>query len=182
MRLACLLLFLTLIGFAPPNASAQDTPAAIKPLTIGDTVPDVVLENIINYSSPEARVSDFNGKVLLLDFWASWCGPCLKKLPGLDALQRKHAANLQVLLVSRKSSIDTYERLCTFFETKRTPSGENYILPDVVGDATLGQLFPHKSIPYMVVIDTAGTVKAFLSGDDLTLERIQSFLPATANR
>ena len=46
----------------------------------------------------ELRSEDFKGKVVVLDFWAPWCGPCKQEIPGYDALQKKYGADGLVVI------------------------------------------------------------------------------------
>lgn len=50
---------------------------AQRPLSIGDTVPDLLFDNLLNHSAPTVRLSGFRGKLVILDFWATWCTACL---------------------------------------------------------------------------------------------------------
>jgi thiol-disulfide isomerase/thioredoxin len=50
-------------------------------------VPDLTLKTVAGH---EVRLSDFRGKILLVDFWATWCGPCKETIPDLVKLQTRH--------------------------------------------------------------------------------------------
>ena len=57
-----------------------------KTLQIGDLPIDVVGKNT---DGSEIKISDYKGKVVIVSFWASWCGPCRKELPVLSGIQKK---------------------------------------------------------------------------------------------
>jgi peroxiredoxin len=57
---------------------------------VGRPAPDFALADI---SGRTMRLSDFKGKIVLLDFWATWCAPCRREIPGFNRLQRQFAAS-----------------------------------------------------------------------------------------
>lgn len=78
-----------LILFAPSAAHAIGT---------GITPPDFALQSLDQKS---VRLSEYRGKVILLDFWASWCGPCRDSLPWMQSMQEKYGAQgFQVVAVN----------------------------------------------------------------------------------
>jgi thiol-disulfide isomerase/thioredoxin len=72
-------------------------PAAQAATEAGQPVPDLDLPG----SSVGQRLSDLKGKVVYLDFWASWCGPCKQSFPWMNEMQRKYGARgLQVVAIN----------------------------------------------------------------------------------
>lgn len=152
---------------------ARTQTAALK---VGDKVPDIVLNNIINYKSTSLKLTDFKGKLLIIDFWATWCGSCIKKFPLLDSMQTVHGDKLQILLVNSKSSGDTEQKVRTLFEKRKTAAGANFNLPIALHDTTLKALFPHSTIPYYVWIGSGGKVIAITSSAGVSASTIHAAL------
>jgi len=89
-------------GSAPPDAAGevQDTARVSKGVgpNIGYTAPDFELADL---DGRMHRLSDLRGKVVLLNFWATWCGPCRIEMPTLQALHEDLGGrDLQVLAVA----------------------------------------------------------------------------------
>jgi thiol-disulfide isomerase/thioredoxin len=91
----------------PPAPQAQATPEAAQPAAAGASGPDLSQAGkalpsveIKDASGAAAKLSDLKGKPVLVNMWATWCVPCIKELPTLDALAAREGAKLQVVLVN----------------------------------------------------------------------------------
>jgi len=89
---------------AAPAPQAQEAPAPVATAAAGpDTarkgkpIPEAEIKND---QGAAAKLSDLKGKPLLVNLWATWCVPCIKELPTLDALAARDAAKLQVVVVN----------------------------------------------------------------------------------
>ena len=82
-------LILLLLVFAGCSSSTE------TPKTEAIDAPDFTLKSI---DGENITLSDFKGKVVLLDFWATWCGPCLQSIPELVRLQKKYMDKGLVIL------------------------------------------------------------------------------------
>ena len=96
---------------APPQAqegaaaltAAQDEPENTGTLDIshkGEAMPIVVFEAP---NGDKVTLGDFRGRPILVNIWATWCGPCVAEMPTLDALAQREAERLQVMVVSQDS-------------------------------------------------------------------------------
>lgn len=151
-------------------AYSQDKAIIIKPLNIGDKVPDISF-NMVNYPSKTAKLSDFANKLVILDFWATWCTGCLHSFPKMDSLQQQYADKLQVLLVNTKSTSDDELKIQSLFNRLQTKNK----LPSTIKDTIADKLFRHKSLPHYVWLFN-GKIKAFTSSEQVTNKNIDAVL------
>ena len=107
-----------LFAFASAQLVAQDEP---KLLQAGQKAPDFVSATL---DGKEVRISDYAGKVVVIDFWATWCGPCIASFPHVQEVAKAHKAHDVVVLAVCTS--DSRSK----FEEWVQKNGANY--PDLV--------------------------------------------------
>ncbi len=175
-----------IISFSPFMISLAQQSGAIKNepnkpvdltaigLQIGQQVPDISISNIHNYKSTSARVSDFRGKLLILDFWATWCSPCVAMIPKMDSLQKEFGDKVQFLSVTYQKESE----VLPFLEKFEKQQGRHFSLPNIIADTVLHKLFPHVYLPHYIWIDGNGIVKAITEYKDINAENISKALNA----
>jgi peroxiredoxin len=131
----------------PGGVCPADAPAAAF---------DFTLKNVENAT---VNLADYRGKVVLLDFWATWCGPCKVEIPGFIDLQEKYGRDgLQVVGVSVD---DTVDKLKPYVADMKM----NYPVLQGLGHDDLMDAFgPMLGIPVSVIISRDGKVCAKHTG------------------
>jgi len=139
----------------------------------GDAAPDFELPTLDGTSS--VKLSSLKGKVVVLDFWATWCGPCQRALPGTEALYQKFKAQgLQVLGINiegnpAKALANAKDLKLNFpsLVAQNGPGGANW------GTIQIKQ-YGVSGIPHTFLIDKKGIIQAadtILQNDQL-IERL----------
>lgn len=141
-----------------------------KGLQIGQLVPEVTINQIHNYHANTAKLSDFKGKLVILDFWATWCSPCLAMIPAMEQLQDKFKDKIQILSVAYQNDAEVLPFL------KKWHKGKISNLPVVTNDKVLLQFFPHIYLPHYVWIGKDGRVVAITGSDELTEANVRKFI------
>ena len=163
----CLLI---LTGSACRVLAQNKTQQKLQPLKIGDKVPDVFIDHIYKYKTTSANLADFKGKILILDFWATWCTACLEDMPRVDSLQKRFKDDVVILPVTDQK----LEVLIKPFTT--LPSLKNISLPTVYLDKQLSALFPARTLPHEIIIDKDGTVLAITDNYDVNVDNIEKII------
>lgn len=135
---------------------------------VGGEAPQFALPVVAN-GDPGARMSlaDLKGEAVLIDFWASWCGPCTLQAPIVDRVGKKYAGRgLRVVGIN----VDDTEEMAIAHARKL---GVSYpILLDAGSDAQ--RAYGVSRLPSLVVVDKEGKVSSFTSGvvDEDALDRM----------
>jgi thiol-disulfide isomerase/thioredoxin len=145
----------------------------------GKLAPDF---EISDYDGARHRLSDFRGKVVYVNFWATWCVPCQVELPEIDVLEREYADDLVVITVNRREPQGDAE---AFFRNVPNLQGENGVDFAVNGldpDDTLYDAYRGLGMPTSIFIDVNGVVTARADGlirlDDMR-EAVEQAKPST---
>lgn len=110
--------------------------------------------------SPEGKPVSLDaqrGRVVLVDFWAAWCAPCLRAMPLLSRLQREHPAELRLLSVNVDGDEESARRV------DRETGGVLTMLLDKDGE--LARRYGAQTLPHLVLIDRRGRVARVLVGE-----------------
>lgn len=121
------------------------------------------------------KLSDYRGKVVLLNFWATWCPPCRAEVPDLVEWQRQHGRQgLQVIGVTYPPThLADVRRFVRRFKV-------NY--PVLLGTAATKTTFADaETLPLTVVIDRAGNIRARIEGIVMPEEFEESVRPLLGN-
>ncbi|WP_234734719.1 redoxin family protein [Tellurirhabdus bombi] len=131
----------------------------------GQAVPDLQFETILNAPVKATALSQLKGKIVLIEFWATWCGSCLEAMPHLKQLQQKYGSQLQVIAVTNETVKRTNQYLAA------RPSNLWFAV-DTAG--AIAKLFPHQLIPHTVLIDTEGKLIASTNPEAVTDQVIEA--------
>jgi peroxiredoxin len=127
--------------------SAAACPANAKAANLDFTMKDMTGKSV--------KLEDYRGKVILLDFWATWCGPCKYEIPGFVQLQEQYGKDgLQVIGISVDDTVDKLEPFVRQFRM-------NYpILLGLGHDEVQDAYGPVIGIPISVIISRDGRICA----------------------
>ena len=125
-------------------------------------------------------IEDFRGKTVLMNFWATWCLPCVVEMPALDRLQEELGeAGLAVVAVSQDRGGET--AVVPFFERH----GLTHLIPYTDPLGMLAEAYGIRGLPTSLLIDPKGLVQGHLEGpadwaSPEGLDLVRHFLPGAA--
>lgn len=162
-----LVLLLAACGSEPPESPSNETgqaPAVAGRPAIGldrshagRPAPDVLFEDP---DGEPASLADFRGRPLLLNLWATWCAPCIKELPTLDALAAREGERLQVVTLSQ--DMEGRAKVEAFLATRKFAAIEPWLDSEMKMMAALGVT----TLPATILYDSQGREVWRMIGDE----------------
>lgn len=165
------LLLLGLVLLSGIERSLAQTNEIKKYLKIGDTIPDIPLK-MFNHPDSMVKPSDFRGKLLILDFWATWCASCVANLPKLEKLQNEFEEQIQIVPIALHQSKAVIDK---FYEQRRQ-RGMELNLPSVVDDSLMASQYYFETIPLVIWVNEKGVVIAITDSGPVNTTIIQKIL------
>ncbi len=130
---------------APAAFRAQATP----PKQTGRQAPDFSLKDL---EGKTVSLSQYRGKkVVILDFWATWCGPCRMVMPQVESYAAKHPQDVALLSINQK---EDRERVASFVRNHGMPA---HVLMDMEGEVS--EAYRVYGLPTLFIIDKQGVLR-----------------------
>lgn len=137
-------------------------------LALGETAPDFELETL---EGETAKLSDYRGKKVILNFWTTWCPPCRAEMPHMQDYydQKAKEDNVEILAVNLTTADHGMEKITSFVSEYGLAFP---ILLDAEGD--MGAVYQAVTIPTSYILDTEGRVQNKFVGpmDQATIEEL----------
>ena len=130
--------------------------AKYEPLVVGKTAPDFSLSDL---NDKPYRLSDFRGKVVFLNFWATWCKPCREEMPSMEVLYKNFEKDgLVVLAVS-------IDRVTTTRDIQPFVKGMNLTFPVLIDSwGQTDKPYKRMGVPETFIIDQQGVIREIVIG------------------
>ena len=146
-----------------------------KPSSIGKVAPDFTVQD----SDRSVSLSQYRGKIVVLNFWATWCPPCVEEMPSLVQMQKKfQGKNVTVLAVSVDDDPDAYHKFlkdhAVDLLTVRDPGGPK---TDQGVNAAVASRYGTYKFPESYIIDRNGIIRRkFIGAIDWNQQEIVEYL------
>ena len=142
--------FLILFTFLISNVLADDLPK-IKNIVIHKDLKTYDNVIFLDQKDKKINIEDFNGNLVLLNFWATWCEPCKEEMPSLDRLQiNENLSNLKIFAIN--ISQESKKKVDSFFKDLNIKNFDPYF----DSPTTLAKVFSLRGVPTSILIDKDG--------------------------
>ncbi|WP_042458265.1 TlpA family protein disulfide reductase [Neobacillus dielmonensis] len=148
IKLFVLVLVISMFGFFGYSLVTKG-----KHTDVGDQAYSFVLPN---YNGTTTQLEDFKGKVVILNYFASWCAPCKEEFPELAAFQKDYGIKYPLLMINRGETVDRIKKV-----SENNKEGMTYLFDY---NAKVSKQFNVTGQPETFVIDKQGIIREHYNG------------------
>lgn len=152
-------LFLGLYLGLSASANASALPDKIKGMQIWEGPRPRIEASFLSPEGAPLSLADFEGKITVVNFWATWCAPCLNEMPALSRLKETLGAEATLLTIA--TGRNSKEGMDKFFERVKITNLPHYTDPN----QDLARAFDVLGLPVTVILDEEGGEIARFSGE-----------------
>ena len=162
------------IGTAKMTVTVPDAPAGrpddpldlgtitatlFEALKVGDRAPDFTVPRIVGKGQgDQLRLSDFQGRVVLIDYWATWCGPCLAEMPAIKDIQKTFGGDTRFQLIGL--SCDQTAEAAEAYIKQNGLIWTHGFAGNLLAGASAGNVYKVRAIPATFLIGPDGRILA----------------------
>jgi thiol-disulfide isomerase/thioredoxin len=163
MRWSRAVAWLFLLILAAAGSTAEDKPAELERVRLGEFIPaspplPAPAVSFVDLTGNTVNLSEFTGKIVLVNLWATWCEPCLREMPSLARMQLRLGDKITVVAVSEdRGGTKTVEPFIDKLELK---SIKTYLDPK----STAERAFKVQGLPTSFLIDRQGRILGRVEG------------------
>ena len=162
---------LCLMGGAMLFICVRGQHVIIEPYNIGARVSEFPLTRLVNFNTDTASIASFGQKLIIIDFWGTHCGSCIKALPHENELQAEFKDEVQFIMVTSDDSAE----VLSFLE-RYNAKNPRLTIPIVTSDILIQQMFKHSALPHFAWLGPDGLLLAQSTVSMLNREGIKATL------
>ncbi len=131
---------------------------------VGQSLPNITLKTL---QGKEVSLGQFKGKVLLINFWATWCPPCRREMPYFEKVYKKYRKDFVILAIATDVKVGAVEKFVKKY---------GITFPVLLSNDEVERLFGISGLPVSFLVDKKGRVVKKVFGEYKDLERDLTFL------
>lgn len=112
---------------------------------------------LIDENGKKIALSELKGKVVFINLWATWCGPCVEEMPSISSLKKKFKDNKNIVFVLLNVEAD-------FKKSKKFMKDKNHDLPIYIAGKTIPSKYFQEAIPTTLIFNKNGDLEAKIQG------------------
>jgi len=156
----------------PGTKAAKLAQTKIKAMNLQEGMEPLDISSFKDIHGKPIRMKDYKGKVLLIDFWATWCGPCMGELPNvLEAYKKYHKKGFEILGISFDSDRKSFEKVIK----EKGMTWRHYFDGKGWGNE-IGSLYNVHAIPHTILVGRDGKIVAFNLRGERLIETVRELV------